>query len=340
MKAAVLHEFGQPLVIEQVPDPLPGPSEVVVRVAACGIDGTDLKLLRGFGYTPELPFIMGHEPAGTIESVGADVRGWRPGERVIPYIFCIPLDSPWYGTPREQLSPELAGVIGVKGQQGGYAERLPIAANQLLRIPKQVGWHDAAVLCDAGLTAWHAIKRAGVTLGETALAMGVGGVGGFVVQFARMAGARVIAVDRTPAKLERARQLGADETLEAAPDGVAQEVRRLTRGRGVDCVFDVVGSAESTTQALDALHVGGRVVIVGYTPDQLQLPAKLLAQNEFQLIGCRAGSRHELAEVIDMAAQGRIRSVVTDVRPLAEVNQALQDLDQGRVLGRLVLEIG
>src|SRR5437764_3626683 len=111
MKAAVLKAFGAPLSIEEVDDPRPGPDDAVLKVMACGIDGTDLKLLDGFGYTPELPFIMGHEPAGVIEAVGERVTSFKPGDRVIPYIFIIPRESRWFDTEREQLAPDMSGVI-------------------------------------------------------------------------------------------------------------------------------------------------------------------------------------------------------------------------------------
>src|SRR5438105_4894432 len=243
MKAAVLKAFGAPLSIEDVDDPSPGPHDAVVKVEACGIDGTDLKLIDGFGYSPELPFIMGHEPAGVVESVGKNVTAFKPGDRVVTYNFLIPRESPWYGSEREQLCPDMLGVIGVKGCNGGYAERLRVPAHQLVPIPDGVAWRDAAVHCDAGVTAYHALRRARLTLGETALVIGVGGVGSFAVQFAKLAGARVIAAERSVAKLNWARELGAAEAIDSADMG--QEVRKLTHGRGVDCVLDIVGTAQT-----------------------------------------------------------------------------------------------
>ena len=112
MKAAILKAFGTPLSIEDVDDPHPGPDDAVLRIRVCGIDGTDLKLLDGFGYTPELPFIMGHEAAGVVETVGDRVTAFKPGDRVIPYNFLIPPESSWYQTEREQLSPDMLGVVG------------------------------------------------------------------------------------------------------------------------------------------------------------------------------------------------------------------------------------
>jgi propanol-preferring alcohol dehydrogenase len=337
MKAAVLKAFGAPLLIEEVDDPRPGPDDAVIKVKSCGIDGTDLKLLDGFGYTPNLPFIMGHEPAGVVESVGERVVTFKPGDRVITYNFLVPPESAWYQSEREQLCPDMLGVIGVMGHDGGYAERLRVPAHQLVRVADGIAWHDAAVHCDAGLTAYHAIRRSRLQFGETALLIGVGGVGSFAVQYARLAGARVIAVERTQRKLAWARELGAAEAVGAADAGKA--VHDLTNGRGVDCVIDIVGTEETMAIAIDAVAGGGRIVVVGYTPDLFALSGKRLAQTELEVIGSRCGSRRELAAALDLAAAGRIRSIVTDTSPLSEVNAALAKLRSGEVLGRLVLDV-
>jgi propanol-preferring alcohol dehydrogenase len=342
MKAAVLKAFGSPLVIEEVDDPRPGPDEVLIKVMACGIDGTDLKLLGGFGYTPELPFIMGHEPAGLVESVGEQVRAFAPGDRVIPYIFLVSPENPWYQAEREQLCPDMRGVLGVKGCSGGYAGKLLLPAHQLISIPAGIAWHDAAVHCDAGLTAYHALHRARLGLGDTVLVIGVGGVGSFAVQFASLAGARVIAVERTAAKCDWARKLGAAETILSADAGstdVGPAARALTRQRGVDCVLDLVGTRETIAAGLDSVCTGGRIVVVGYTADSFVLSGKTLAQNELEVIGSRAGSRRELRAALALTAAGRIHSIVTDRLPLGRVNEALARLARGQVLGRLVLDM-
>lgn len=338
MKAVVLREFGQSLVVEDVPDPHPGPQDVVIKVMACGIDGTDLKLLDGFGYTPELPFIMGHEPAGVVEEVGAEVTDFRPGDRVIPYIFLIPPDSAWYRAPREQLCPEMTGVIGVRNAAGGYAERLCVPARQLVRVPDEVSWQDAAVLCDAGLTAWHAVDRAQISEGETLLVIGVGGVGSFVVQLAKLRGARVIAVEQSAAAEDWARSLGVDAVLRNDEQPVAERVRNLAGHGGADCVMDIVGSQATLNDGVDSLHVGGRLVVVGYTPDEYALSPKRLAQNELQLIGSRGGTHRDLTAMTELMADGKIQSIVTQTRPLEQANESLEALRQGAVLGRLVLE--
>jgi len=337
MKAAVLNAFGAPLSIETLDDPKPGPSDAVIAVKVCGIDGTDLKLLDGFGYTPELPFIMGHEVAGIVESIGADVTGFAPGDRVVVYNFLIPRESSWYESDREQLCPDMLGVVGVKNHNGGYAERLALPAYQLVRVPDGVALRDAAVHCDAGLTAYHAVRRSRLASGETVLVIGVGGVGSFAVQFAKLCGAKIIAAERTLAKLDWAKKLGADEAIDFAV--APKSVREMTNGRGVDCILDIVGTEETVAAAIDAVSVGGRIVVVGYTPDSFTLAGKRLAQNEVEVIGSRAGTRKELAAALALTAAGRIRSIVTDRAPLSAVNEALKKLARGDVLGRLVLDI-
>jgi propanol-preferring alcohol dehydrogenase len=339
MKAALLRAFGQPLSLEDVPRPVLADDEVVVRVCACGIDGTDLKLLDGFGYTPDLPFVMGHEPAGVVAEVGAAVTEFRPGERVIPYIFFHCERCRLCLRGREQLCPRMSGVLGVKGHHGGYAQYLKVPARQLVTVPEGLAWTDAAVLCDAGLTAYHAIGRARLGPGETVVVIGVGGVGSFVVQLARQEAARVIAVEQTPAKVEHAQRMGADHVLASGGQDVAAEVRHLTEGWGADCVFDVVGTRATLAAGIDCLASGGRLVVVGYTPEEYPLSGKRVAQGELTIVGTRGGCKHDLRAVAWLAAHGGLHSVVSDVRPFEQVNEALALLRAGRVLGRLVLEM-
>lgn len=337
MRAALLKAFGSPLVVEETAEPAAGPDDIVIDVKVCGIDGTDLKLLDGFGYTPDLPFIMGHEAAGVVHSVGARVTAVSPGDRVLAYNFLLSPDSHWFQSDREQLAPDISGVIGVKNCNGGYAEKLVLPAYQVVPVPNEVAWHDAAVFADAGLTAFHAVRRSRLTFGETVLVIGAGGVGSFAIQYAKLAGATVLVAERTAAKREWAKRLGADAAI--ATEDAAQAVKALTGNRGVDCVLDLVGTEQTMVAATDAVAAGGRIVIVGYTPDVLPLSGRQLAQNEIEVIGSRAGSRKELRAALDLAASGKLRSIVTDRAPLGQVNQALDKLRRGEVLGRLVLDI-
>ena len=339
MKAAVLKQFGKPLVVEDVPKPQPGDGQVLVKVMACGIDGTDLKILDGFGYAPQLPFILGHEPAGVVEQVGARVTRFKPGDRVITYNFFVCGRCRLCLAGREQLCPNMTGALGVRNWQGGYAEYLKMPASQIVEIPPGIDWPDAAVLSDAGTTAFHAVDRSGLKLGETVVIFGVGGVGSFAVQIARLAGARVIAVDQTAAKVQRALQLGADEVIDSSQQDVSETVRDLTGGWGADCVIDIVGKQATIAAGMDSLANGARLVIVGYTPEEYPLDGKRMAQNELKIIGTRCGPKRDLINVARMVASGKLQSVVTDRSPFEKVNEALQRLRSGKVLGRLVLDM-
>ena len=337
MKAAVLHEFGKPLVIEQVPTPEPGPEDLLIRVHACGIDGTDLKLLDGFGYHPQLPFIMGHEPAGVVEQVGETVTDFKVGDRVVTYNFFVCGRCRLCRSNREQLCPNMTGVLGVKGVPGGYAEYLQVPARQVLPVPEGLAYNDAAVLCDAGITAFHAVDRSRSGLGETVLIIGVGGVGSFAVQFARLCGAKVFAVEKSAEKCQRALELGADAAIHSAEQEVAAEARRLTGGWGMDCVIDIVGTESTIAAGIKSLANGGRLIIVGYTPEQHHLDGKYIAQNELEIIGTRCGRKRDQIAAAELVASGKIKSIVTDTYPLDQVNEALEQLRSGQVLGRCVL---
>lgn len=339
MKAAVLYQFGSPLRIQEIPTPVPAADEVLVQTKVCGIDGTDLKLLDGFGYTPELPFIMGHEIAGVVSEVGSGVTDFKPGDRVIVYNFLICGKCFFCLTHREQLCINMRGVMGVLNANGGYAEYVKVPARQLVRLPENVSWADGAICCDAGLTALHALERSRLRLGETVVIIGIGGVGSFLTQLASLAGAHIIAVDRAATRETWAYENGADTFMNASEsDDLASAVRKHTNGMGVDCVIDVVGKEETMTFGLNALRRGGRMVVVGYTPEHLPLPGKQLAQNELEVIGTRAGRRQDLSDCVQLVAQGGLRfSIVRYQYPLEQANQALDHLRTGEALGRIVL---
>lgn len=336
MKAAILRALGQPLSIEDLPRPNPDAGEVLVRTRACGIDGTDLKLLDGFGYAPDLPFIMGHEIAGEVAQVGAGVSDFAPGDRVAVYNFVTCGVCFYCRRFRDQLCLNMRGIVGVLDVSGGYAEYVCLPARQLIPLPDGVSWADGATCCDAGLTALHAVDRAGANIGDTALVIGIGGVGSVVTQILSMSGVEVIAVDVDPDKADWARRQGASHFLNATGDELVAEVRALTGGIGVDRVIDVVGLEATMRAGFNALRRAGRLIIVGYTPERFPLAGKELAQNEKEVIGTRAGRRDDLRRCLQLYAAGKLRSIVGREYPLEEVNEALADLRAGAT-GRIVL---
>ena len=204
-------------------------------------------------------------------------------------------------------------------------------------MPEGLAYNDAAVLCDAGITAFHAVDRSRSGLGDTVLIIGVGGVGSFAVQFARLCGAKVVAVEKSAEKCQRALELGADAAIHSVEQEVAAEARRLTGGWGMDCVIDIVGAESTIAAGIKSLANGGRLIIVGYTPEQHHLDGKHIAQNELEIIGTRCGRKRDQIAAAELVASGKIKSIVTNTYPLDQVNEALEQLRSGQVLGRCVL---
>ena len=337
MQAVVLHARNQPLQLKEVVIPVPGPDEVLVQVMACGADITDWKILDGFAYIPKLPIVLGHETAGVVTKVGSQVTDFRPGDRVVAYNYFYCGKCSYCRARREQLCLSMTGLVGILERDGGYAEYTKVLARQLVLVPENVAWHDAAVCCDAGITAVHAVDRSGVKLGETVLVIGVGGVGAVVTQLCKMAGARVVTVDRSEAKAQRAREMGADVALNSREMNIAEAVHDLTEGQGADCVMDVVGVEETVTYGMDSLRRGGRLVLVGYTEERYPLKGEQLDQNELTIIGIRGGRMLDLINAVQLVAAGKIKSIVTDLYPLEKANEALAFLRAGKALGRVVL---
>lgn len=337
MLAAVLQEFGQPLAWQEIATPRPAPHEVLVEVRACGIDGTDLKLMDGFGYEPTLPFVPGHEIAGVVAAVGAEVSHPLPGTSVIVYNFETCRTCRMCQANRSQLCLDMGGVMGVLDAHGGMAEYVRVPAAQVVPVSSSLSFVDAATCCDAGLTALHAVNRAALQPGERVLVIGAGGVGSYVVQLVRHRIAHPIAVELGAAKQTWARDMGAEHVLDGTRTAWGESLRALGLEHGVDCVLDIVGARETMQAGLEALRPGGRMVLVGYTPDDLQVPAKTMAQRELQILGTRAGTRQDLQDVASLLDRGELRSIVTRTFPMAEVNAALDLLRSGQNNGRIVL---
>ena len=332
MKAAALTQFGKPLSIIDAPTPHPGDDEVLIRVRACGIDGTDLKLCKGSGYAPKLPFIMGHEFTGEVVKLGPNVNDFAVGDRVLPYIFVSPLARAGQ-KHRDQMDPDLMGVIGIDGFPGGYAEYVCVPAAQLFHLPQSISWEDGAVLCDGALTAYHAVDRAQILPGQRVAMIGVGGVAAYALQFVALAGAETLALDRVQAKLDWAQTLASGVRTSL----VDADTSPPSNAGLADCVLDFVGNAATFALGRQLLDRNGRYVFVGYGEDSITVSPKDMSRSQMTILGTRGGSRDDLAAVIELAANERIVSAVTDRYALDDVNDALQSLSQGQILGRCVL---
>lgn len=338
MKAVRYHGPHQPFRLEDVPLPEPGPGEVRVRVGAAGVCHTELHFESGLLDLGVAPVTMGHEIAGTVDAVGDAVTTRHPGDRVIVYYYSGCGSCEWCRRGEDNLCPSPRAQQGFTSD-GGYAEYVVVPARNAVRIPDALPFAEAAPIGCGVTTALHACRLANMTAGDTVVVQGMGGVGYGLVQIARLAGARVIGIGRSPEKLALASTLGADAVVNAAEAAdVAAQVRTLTGGRGADVVFELVATAPTMAESVAMLARRGRLVFIGYSADALTVAPIQLVVLEAQVMGSVGNTLAELEEAVRLVADGRVRTVVDRVVPLEAYASALEALREGRVLGRMVLE--
>jgi D-arabinose 1-dehydrogenase-like Zn-dependent alcohol dehydrogenase len=330
MRAAVLRAFGRPLELTEVPDPVPGPEEALVRVRAVGICGTDLKIIAGaFPDTP-LPLVPGHEVAGELV---ADTGHLAAGTRVACYVYDPCGGCRWCQGGQETLCPA-SRRLGFD-RWGGLADLIAVPRRNLLPFPAGVPFELAAVAMDAVTAPWRALtERARIGSGETLAVVGAGGLGLSGIQIARAAGARVAAVDPLAGNRELALQAGAELAVEPAR---ATQVREWA-GEGCDVAFEASGTREGFEVAAAVLRMGGRLVCCGYRPGQeYGLDSARLVLGEITVLGSRNGSRNDARAALAAVAEGRVRPQVTERLPLEAAERALERLREGGVRGRVVV---
>jgi|GEM_PF-50618 len=338
MKAARYYGPGQPLRLEDVPRPRLAAGEALLRVRAAGICHTELHLLDGVLNLGVTPLIPGHEVVADVVEVRGG--GVAPGQRVLLWYYAPCGACAYCRGGAENLCPNAARQFGFTAD-GGYAEYLVAPTGSLVPLPDRLSDAEAVGLACGGATALHAARVIGeVRLGETAVVYGVGGVGFYLVQVCRLAGARVIAIGRSANKLARARELGADETVDAGREDPLAAVQALTAGRGADVVFDLVASQQTMDLAPRMLARRGRLVYCGYGEERGALNPLLLVLREIQLRGAVGNTLSELQEAVRLAASGHLRSVVGGTFRLDQVNEALAALRSGDIIGRAVLVPG
>jgi alcohol dehydrogenase, propanol-preferring len=333
MKAAVLHEVGTPLVIEDVPVPECGPAEILIKVKACGVCHTDVHLAAGEWRMHKLPLILGHEAVGVVEQIGPEVTDFKVGDRAgIPWIYSTCGKCEYCTSDREALCPQIR-VTGFT-VDGGYAEYIAVPASHAVVVPEGLNFVDAAPVYCAALTPYRALKISGARVGDTVAIWGVGGLGHYAVQIARAMGARVIAVDVAPGKLDLARQLGADIAIDASRDDAAKAIRAVGAAH---VVINLAPTPAAIAQAVEALGRGGTLVLVGLPQGSFTLPILRTVAKGIRILTSAVGTRQDLREVLALAAAGRIKTVAHTCR-LEDVNWAFEQVGQGSVTGRLVVE--
>lgn len=321
MKALVLEEYNK-LVYKDVPEPEPGPGEVLVRIKACGICGSDVHGLDGSTGRRIPPIIMGHEASGVIVSAGPGVSNWKTGDRVTFDSTVYPLDD-WYTLQGRYNLSDNREVIGVSPgdyrRNGAFAEYLAVPQHILYRIPDQVSFEQAAMV-EAAAVALHAINLASVKTGDSCVVTGAGMIGSFLIRLLKIAGAgKVIAVDNDPVKLSYAMKSGAGHTFNSSDGNVVEGIKALTGGRGSGVSFEAVGKSETVNLAISSTRKGGTVVLVGNASKTIDFPLQKVVTSEIRVLGSCA-IRGEYDAILTLMKEGRldVSDMISAVAPLSE----------------------
>jgi 6-hydroxycyclohex-1-ene-1-carbonyl-CoA dehydrogenase len=331
VKAAVFYAAHEPMRIEDVPTPQPRAGEILIRVAGCGVCHTDLHYLdHGTPTFKQPPVILGHEIAGTVAALGAGVTTLKETDRVLVPAVLSCGHCTLCRTGRENIC-ENSQMLG-NHIDGGYAEYVAVPAKDVFRMPDDVPLVEGSVIADAVTTPFHAVVRRGkVAAGDWVIVFGCGGVGLSLVQVAAAVGARVIAVDVKDAKLETARRFGATATLNPAAVPRLDKAVRALSGGGVDVAFEAVGKATAQEAALNCLKTGGRLVLVGYSPETLPLNAGRVMFRELDIMGSLGCRPVDYPRAIELVRQGKVRlaDMVTHRFPLDRIGEAMDTLRAG-----------
>lgn len=336
MKAALLHDFAQPLTLEEVPTPTPGAGQVLVKIAASGVCHSDLHIALGdwtkLKPVAKLPLILGHELTGTIAAVGDGVTGFAIGDRVgVPWLHqtCGTCEYCQAGQETMCGKQKITGLM----VDGGYAEYAVAQASHTAKLPDALSFAEAAPLLCAGVTVYRAIKGSGIQAGERLVVFGIGGLGHLAVQIGKKLGLEVGAVDVAEDKLQLASECGADWTVNAATMQTHKEVK--ARG-GAHVALVTSGSKTAYETALRSLRRLGTLVIVGMTPEPIPLDIQAMLAGEYRIMASTVGTRQELQEVLQLAAEGGIHCHYKTAT-LPEINQILDEMKHGQLVGRVVL---
>ena len=321
MRALVLSKYKH-LEVADVPAPVVGSRDVLVRVAACGICGSDVHGYDGSSGRRIPPIVMGHEAAGVVAGVGAEVRGFRVGDRVTfdSTVFCGACEFCQRGEVNLCNDRQVVGVsCGEYRRAGAFAEFVAVPERVVYRLPEGLGFAEAAML-EAVSVALHAVRVSELKGGETALVIGAGMIGLLVLQAARAAGcSRVFVADVDETRLKLAKDLGADIVLLASGEALVSEVMRLTSGRGVDVALEAVGRDETVTAAIECVRKGGTVTLVGNIAPSVTLPLQRVVTRQIRLQGSCA-SAGEYGEAMELMSAGKIQvgPLITAVAPLSD----------------------
>jgi acryloyl-coenzyme A reductase len=340
MRAVVLNAFGDPdvLQVQEVPRPVPGPGEVLVRIRCCGVCHLDLILRSGMRSRLKPPRILGHELAAEVVEVGSGVTGLVPGDRVASFNYqaCGACDDCRRGRP--SLCRQTHGDIG-QTRDGGYAEYAVLLQGNLVKIPDGMPLEHACFAACVYAPPYKAIRKVGrIQPGQVVVVTGAsGGLGLAALQILEKVGARSIAITSNAGKVRRLEQAGADEVVVSADGAFGEDVRKLTDGRGVDLVVELIGSP-TFHGSLRSLAPGGCIAVIGELHGKpIEMNLGLLIIKEFELHGIQSASRDELVEVLQFMHETGIRPAIWKSLPLEQAAEAHRELTNREVVGRILL---
>lgn len=348
MNAIVLHSYGGPEVLryEDVPTPEPGLGQALIRIHCAGVKHSDLRRRRGgFAWRDKLPIILGGEGVGEVIQV-PDGQGIHKGQRVYVYEwrFCGTCEYCLAGDENRCASDPLKSGrsdIGLLGSNwsGSYAEYTVAPVHSLVPIPEGLSFEQACTLSTSGGTAWHMLfERGRLRAGEIALVLAAGsGIGGIAIQLAKLAGATVIATTGTPEKMEKARDLGADYILNYSVQKVSQEVMRITKGRGVDLVFETTGTA-TFPESMASLAIGGRIVVGGKnTGSKVSFDLMDTMRRDWHIMDSLSFTRRDVRKAYELALEGKIKAIIHARLPLREARKAHEIIERSEQFGKVLL---
>ena len=334
MRAAVIEEFKQPLVVRDIEVPVPDGDEVLIKVEACGVCHSDLSIADGDW--PQLkrlikkPLIPGHEVVGRVVKRGDKVQHLDAGDRVgVAWLHWSCGACELCKEGMENLCPNQ--TITGASVDGGYAEYIKAKASHAIKVPERLDPSEAAPLFCAGVTVYRAVKNSGVQPGQRLAVFGVGGLGHLAVQIAKTFGAKVIAVDIAADKLDLAKSLGADQTINAATDDALKTLRGIG---GVHAAIVTSSAKAAYTQAFYGVRAAGSLMVVGLPSEEISFPAILM--REIKIRSVATGTRDDLRETLNLAAAGKIRCL-TETTGLEEINHVLDQMRHGQIRGRVVI---
>ena len=340
MKAARLHAYHEPLKMDEVDEPkISGPLDVIVKIGAAGLCRTDLHIQEGQWAEKsqvQLPYTPGHENAGWVHEIGAGVTNVQVGDTVIvhPFITCGLCRACRRGDDMHCENGSFPGI----NRDGGFAEYLLTSARSVVKLDPSLQPHEIAALADAGLTAIHAVKKAIPILGAgtKAVVIGAGGLGHIGIQCLKAyTPTEIIVVDPNEKALELARELGADHTVKVEGDSHIKQVQELTDGKGAQAIIDFVGEKGAVEDGVAMIEDGGFFYVIGYGQN-IDIPTIDVISREISFIGNLVGTYVDLQDLMTLTAQGKV-TLHTSTYPLEAINDAMADLDGGRLQGRAIL---